>query len=159
MATKAKSKAAAAKPEKKATTRKPTAPKARATGQPSARSQGKTVDAYEAALSGWQKDVVSSLRAITKAAAPDATESIKWGQPVYEINGPFAYVKAFASTVNFGFWRGAELTDPDGLLDGGGTRMRHVKLTSTGDVKAARFAAMVKEAVALNRQKGDPTRA
>jgi hypothetical protein len=40
----------------------------------------------------------------------------------------FAYVNAFKAHVNVGFFRGAELADPAGLLEGTGKVMRHVKL-------------------------------
>jgi hypothetical protein len=40
----------------------------------------------------------------------------------------FAYVNAFKAHVNVGFFRGAELPDPGGLLGGTGKYMRHVKL-------------------------------
>jgi len=40
----------------------------------------------------------------------------------------FAYVDAFAEHAAIGFYFGAFLADPAGLLEGGGKRMRHVKL-------------------------------
>jgi hypothetical protein len=40
----------------------------------------------------------------------------------------FAYVNVFKAHVNVGFFFGAELDDPAGLLEGNGRRMRHVKL-------------------------------
>jgi hypothetical protein len=40
----------------------------------------------------------------------------------------FAYVDSFTSHVNVGFFYGAFLEDPAGLLIGSGKRMRHVKL-------------------------------
>ena len=40
----------------------------------------------------------------------------------------FAYVDAFKSHVNVGFFRGTDLPDRDGLLQGTGRFMRHVKL-------------------------------
>ena len=40
----------------------------------------------------------------------------------------FAYVNAYRAHVNVGFFRGAELRDPNGLLEGTGKFMRHVKL-------------------------------
>lgn len=40
----------------------------------------------------------------------------------------FAYVAAFSAHVNIGFFHGASLADPAGLLEGSGKRMRHVKL-------------------------------
>ena len=40
----------------------------------------------------------------------------------------FAYVNAFSKHVNIGFFNGASLEDPAGLLEGAGRRMRHAKL-------------------------------
>jgi hypothetical protein len=40
----------------------------------------------------------------------------------------FGYVNVFTSHVNVGFYQGAGLPDPAGLLQGTGKRMRHVKL-------------------------------
>jgi hypothetical protein len=43
-------------------------------------------------------------------------------------DAPFAYVNAFRAHVNVGFFHGAALTDPAGLLEGAGRYMRHVKI-------------------------------
>lgn len=118
----------------------------------------KTVDEYIEGLVDWQQDLLKEVRGIIKEAAPEADESIKWAQPVYESNGPFAYIKAFKSHVNFGFWRGIDLDDPTGLLEGSGDKMRHVKLTGPEDIQAAEFKAFVKGAITLNQTKGDPTK-
>jgi hypothetical protein len=118
----------------------------------------KTVDSYITQLEDWQAEIVSEVRQIILKAAPEADESIKWAQPVYEINGPFAYIKAFKNSVNFGFWRGVDINDPIGLLQGSGEKMRHFKLTSLEDIKAAVFSDYVQQAVKLNLTKGDPTR-
>ncbi len=40
----------------------------------------------------------------------------------------FAYVGVFSAHANIGFFQGAALKDPAGLLQGSGKRMRHVKL-------------------------------
>lgn len=118
----------------------------------------KTVDAYVDGLDGWQREAAAQLRRIIKQTAPDARESIKWAQPVYEAGGPFCYFKAFKSSLNFGFWRGADLDDPKKLLDGSGDKMRHVKLTRVEEIDEAAFADFVRQAVELNRLKGDPTK-
>jgi hypothetical protein len=117
----------------------------------------KTVDGYVAALPPEQQAIVTELRRLIRLAAPEAVESIKWAQPVYEVNGPVAYIKAFATRVNFGFWRGAQLKDTRGLLSGG-DKMKHVKLEKAGDIQAAAFTQFVREAVKLNRKLGDPTK-
>jgi hypothetical protein len=45
-------------------------------------------------------------------------------------DAPFGYVNAFTSHVNVGFFHGAALADPAGLLQGNGKSMRHVKLSA-----------------------------
>ena len=107
----------------------------------------KTVDAYVAGLEDWQAEIITSLRQIIRSAAPNAAESFKWAQPVYEENGPFAFIKAFKDHVNFGFWRGAEFPDPLGILEGDGNRMRHVRLSSIKDIRKKALADMVKMGV------------
>ena len=118
----------------------------------------KTVDRYIDDLDGWQAEVVATLRRLIRDTAPDATESIKWSQPVFEANGPFCYIRAFKSHVNFGFWRGAEIADPQGLLEGSGDKMRHVKLSGAEDIRTGAFQDMVRSAVRLNRSLGNPTK-
>ena len=117
-----------------------------------------TVDAYISSLNDKQAEIVSSVRQIVLKAAPDAEEAIKWAQPVYSSNGPFAYIKAFKNSVNFGFWRGVDLKDPKDLLQGSGDKMRHVKLTSLEDIDTAAFSDFINQAMQLNQTKGDPTK-
>ena len=118
----------------------------------------KTVGEYISGLEGWKAEVVSKVRQVVLEATPGAQESIKWAQPVYETNGPFCYIKAFKDSVNFGFWRGVDIQDPKGLLQGSGEKMRHVKLTSVEDIDEEEFASFVRQAVQLNLIKGDPTK-
>jgi hypothetical protein len=55
----------------------------------------------------------------------------------------FAYVDAFSAHVNIGFFFGAELDDPAGLLQGAGKRMRHVKLRWGEPVNAAALSDLI----------------
>ncbi len=43
-------------------------------------------------------------------------------------DAPFAYVGVFKNHVNVGFFHGAALPDPAGLLQGSGRSMRHVRI-------------------------------
>jgi hypothetical protein len=117
----------------------------------------KTIEGYIASKPAPLAEVLTQIDAIVRKAAPNATATIKWAQPVYELNGPFAYMKATSKHVTFGFWRGTELADPKRLLEGDGERMKHVKIASPADVRTTQFAAWVKEAVRLNSEKGNPT--
>jgi hypothetical protein len=59
----------------------------------------------------------------------DVRELMHDGCPVACVqDAPFGYVNSFKSHVNVGFFYGAMLEDPAGLLEGSGKRMRHVKL-------------------------------
>ncbi len=64
-----------------------------------------------------------------RACGSDVREILHDGCPVACVgNAPFAYVNAFRAHANVGFYHGADLSGPAGLLEGGGKRMRHVKL-------------------------------
>jgi hypothetical protein len=106
---------------------------------------------------GWQLEVVTRLVAMARKVAPRATISIKWGQPVVEESGPVAFIKVAKAHVTFGFWRGADLADPKGALEGG-ERMKHVKISSPEALDEKLLAALLKQAVSLNRTLGDPTK-
>jgi hypothetical protein len=55
----------------------------------------------------------------------------------------FAYVNAFKAHVNVGFFHGAELADPDALLEGTGKFMRHVKLRPGDEIDAAALQRLI----------------
>jgi hypothetical protein len=55
----------------------------------------------------------------------------------------FGYVNAFSVHVNVGFFYGAMLDDPAGLLEGSGRRMRHVKLRQAQPVNAAALSGLI----------------
>ena len=78
---------------------------------------------------GWRSIAVRKILGLVTEAVPDAVLSVKWGQPVYELSGPFAFVKAASAHVTLGFWRGAELRAYCDLLEGGDV-MRHIKIRS-----------------------------
>ena len=64
-----------------------------------------------------------------RAAGGDVLELIHEGYPVACVeDAPFGYVNAFSAHVNLGFFRGAFLPDPGGILQGTGKRMRQVKV-------------------------------
>jgi hypothetical protein len=58
----------------------------------------------------------------------------------------FGYVNAFKAHVNVGFFHGASLPDPAGLLEGTGKRMRHVKLHWGRPVDSAALSELISAA-------------
>ena len=61
-------------------------------------------------------------------------------------DAPFGYVNAFKAHVNVGFFQGAELSDPAGLLEGSGKTMRHVKLRPGAAMNSAALRKLIDEA-------------
>lgn len=123
----------------------------------SARARGVTVADYLATLPPDQLAIAKKLEGLIAKSAPGAKAELKWGQPVWEFHGPFAFLRGSRHHVTFGFWRGAEFDDPKRLLEGEGTKMRHVKILSTEKMDAPAIAAFLAQAAALNQEKGDPS--
>ena len=63
-------------------------------------------------------------------------------------DAPFAYVNVFRAHVTIGFYRGASLDDPAGLLGGSARFMRHVKLRPDREVDTAALQALMVAAYA-----------
>ncbi len=88
-----------------------------------------TVDEYVALRPKAVRKVLEDLRALVTKTWPEAEEGMKWGAPVYAAPGtePLIYLYGGRDHANLGFIKGAELDDPDGLLEGKGKSGRHVK--------------------------------
>jgi uncharacterized protein YdeI (YjbR/CyaY-like superfamily) len=62
---------------------------------------------------------------------PLLKEEFKWNQPVYTLNGKdIAYIRSTQAGANFGLTNAVQLDDPEGLLEGTGKDMRHVKVVN-----------------------------
>ena len=86
---------------------------------------------------------------VMRRCGDDVRELLHDGHPTVCVNGAaFAYVNAFRAHVNVGFFRGAELADPEGLLEGTGRFMRHVKLRPAEDVDATALRGLIRTAYA-----------
>lgn len=116
-------------------------------------------DAYVGALTGWQKTLVEGLRRATLVAGK-LEERIKWGNLVYFSNGPVLVIHTEEERVVFGFWRGQRLRNIDQRLKPGGKyEMANLVLVEGDRLAAARVKQLVKAAIALNAELGDPTAA
>ena len=115
-------------------------------------------DAYVAALRGWRRELVEMLRETTRKAAK-LDEQIKWGHIVYFANGPVLLIRAEDERVLFGFWRGKRLLHIEPRMKGGGKyELRTLELREGDTIPAAPATRLVREALALNAELGDPTR-
>jgi len=103
------------------------------------------------AVAAWLTDDPVGLRSIAqkwfvqiRQCGDDVRELMHDGCPVACVeDAPFAYVNSFKSHVNVGFFYGAVLPDPTGLLEGSGKRMRHVKLNPDRELNAADLGDLI----------------
>jgi hypothetical protein len=88
----------------------------------------------------------------------EVTELMHDGCPTACVaDAAFAYVGAYKAHVNVGFFHGADLPDPAGLLEGGGVRMRHVKVRWGQPVDDAALQALIAAAYADIRARLGPS--
>jgi hypothetical protein len=81
---------------------------------------------------------------VMRRCGSDVRELLHDGAPTVCVgDAGFAYVNAFRAHVNVGFFRGAELPDPEGLLEGDGRFMRHVKLRPDKDIDAEALRELI----------------
>jgi hypothetical protein len=91
--------------------------------------------------------VIRALRKFVKQAAPQLQEAVKWGNGCWvKEKAPVAYVYSAPDHVQFGFFRGAQLKDPQDLLQGQGKYVRHIKLIRPADIDADAFEALLRQA-------------
>lgn len=115
-------------------------------------------DAYVEALDGWRRELVTALRSEVRSVG-GLDETIKWGNLVYLAKGPVLMIRAEEERVLFGLWRGRRLRAIEPRLKPGGKyEMATLELREGTSVEAATVRRLVREAVALDRTLGDPTR-
>ena len=104
-------------------------------------------------LSKYDKEMGSlarDLRNMILEQVPDMNEVIKWKNLFYEKKGFVCAIVIHKDHVNLQFARGTELEDPEGILEGNGKKIRHVKINNTKEINSNILKNMVVEAVKLN---------
>lgn len=89
-----------------------------------------------------------------RACGSDVLEIMHDHQPTACVgDAAFAYVAAYRAHAAVGFFHGADLPDPAGVLEGAGKRMRHVKLRWGQPALAAALEALIARAYADIRER------
>ena len=114
--------------------------------------------AYVAALGGWQAKLVKRLRSTARSRAK-LEEGIKWTNLVYFANGPVFVIRSEPQRVLLAFFRGKRLRDIEPRLKASGKfELANFELREDTEVDFTVVRRLVREAVALNRKLGDPTK-
>ncbi|WP_164472908.1 DUF1801 domain-containing protein [Cohnella candidum] len=96
------------------------------------------------------REVIETLREIAKANMPGAHEFVYHDAINYKLheasNRWICYITAHKNYVRLEFYFGANLSDPQKLLQGTGRRMRHVKIKTAEEARADEVAELIRQA-------------
>ena len=112
----------------------------------------------DALLTSRPDDVAETMHATCAAlrkAAPEATEHIFETYVIGSLftftgkaGGAFCHPVAYQNHVNLGFNRGAELDDPEGLLEGTGKLIRHIRIEKPATLRKRGVQKLIRQAIA-----------
>ncbi|MFY9823660.1 MAG: DUF1801 domain-containing protein [Thermoanaerobaculia bacterium] len=98
--------------------------------------------------------VCESLRHLIASLHEDFVEVVwpkhriaSYGVGPKKMTEHYAYIGVQGSHVNLGFYHGASLADPEGLLEGTGKELRHVKLRDVAAAQSGAVTALLREAI------------
>jgi hypothetical protein len=114
---------------------------------PSSVKRDPSIDAWMSQHAGKLGEIAKHWFEVIRKCGDDVHELLHDGHPTACVaDAAFAYVNAFKAHVDVGFFRGAEIADPEGLLEGTGKFMRHVKLRPGRDFNATALMKLVETA-------------
>ena len=111
--------------------------------------KGQGVEKVLQSCSPQVRELAEALRTLIRQAAPEAPERgyTGWGAIGYDKSGTACAIHPQRSWVNLAFSHGVELPDPEGLLEGTGKSMRHIKVRRLADIRPAAFTPLIQEAL------------
>ena len=120
---------------------------------PSSVKRDQAIEAWMHEHSGVLGAIAQRWFEVMRGCGDDVQELLHDGHPTACVgDAAFGYVNAFKGHVNVGFFRGAEIANPEGLLEGTGKFMRHVKLGPDRAVDATALIKLI--GTAYNDMKG-----
>src|SRR3954463_16727146 len=116
---------------------------------PSATRRNPAVEAWLRGQPGALGTIVRQWFSAIRDCGGGVRELLHDGHPTAWVgDAAFAYVNAFTAHVNVGFFHGADLADPEGLLQGAGKFMRHVTLRTGDPVNETALTTLIATAYA-----------
>ena len=118
------------------------------------------IDAIIAGIAGWRGATLARLRQVITGAGSEIVEEVKWkkpsnpaGVPVWSRDGILCVGEALKMAVRLTFPKGALIADPRRLFNArlDSSKTRAVDFFEGEDIDEAAVAALIQEAVRLNR--------
>ena len=108
-----------------------------------------------AGTSGEGRAAAEAIRALVRHLDTGVVEviwphqgTVGWGVGPKKMSEHYAYLAVHPTHVNLGFYRGASLPDPAGVLAGTGKNMRHIRIGNPADVARPEIADLLRAAKA-----------
>lgn len=108
------------------------------------------------------RKLARAVVAVIQKALPDAVEVVwpkqriaSYGVGPKKMSEHSCYVAVFEGHVNLGFYYGADLDDPKGLLEGTGKALRHIKLREVAQLTDPALLQLVAAAVKHYPKRGN----
>ena len=124
--------------------------------QASGKAASRLIDQRIRELDDWRGETLARMRALILAADAGVTEEWKWrGTPVWSHDGIVCTGETYKKVVKLTFAHGASIKDPSRLFNASleGNTRRAIDIHEGESVDAAAFKALVKAAVARNRER------
>lgn len=114
------------------------------------------IDNYIKGLTDWRGKTTARLRKLIREAAPELTEEWKWDTPVWSHKGNVVAAGVFKDHVKLNFFKGASLSDSNGLFNAGleAKATRGIDFHEDDVIDEPALKALIREAVAYNMSEG-----
>ena len=99
------------------------------------------------------QEIAHACRTLIADVLPGVTE-VPWGRQKIagygvgpkKMSEQFCYIAPYKKRINLGFYYGADLPDPEGLLEGTGKLLRHIKVDSLEMLQNPAVRTLVEQA-------------
>jgi hypothetical protein len=112
-------------------------------------AKAQTVDQLIESYPTQIKEIMETLRAVSKANMPGTSEFVYHNALNYKLSESpgtwVCYISAQRNYVRLGFYFGANLYDPRKLLEGTGKRMRHIKVRTVVEAGSDELAELIRQ--------------
>jgi hypothetical protein len=106
------------------------------------------VSAQTRAIMEFFRNLIAELHEDAIEVARPGERSVGYGIGPKKMSETYAYIMPQGEYVNLGFYQGAGLSDPSGLLEGTGKALRHVKVRSLLEAKNPAVRELIVESIA-----------
>jgi hypothetical protein len=116
----------------------------------------KLIDQKIASLADWRGEIIKAIRTLIHEVDPEIVEEWKWmGTPAWNHDGIVCIANAHKNHVKVTFHKGAKLRDPQKVFNAEleGNAWRAIDLAEGDKINAAGFKGLIRDAIALNREK------